>query len=110
MSTTIPSAPSSPRRNSRSTTYVAPCRLWAGPKTSPRRLWAIIMWPRTVTLYISNPVAKRFARRRGQLFHHVRQVVECALARDERVERRIPQQIERERHAPSHVPPRALRR
>src|SRR5437773_11569061 len=99
MSTTMPSASRVARRKVTSTTYVAPCRLWAGPKTSPRRLWAIIMWSRTVTLYISNPVAERVAGRRRQLFHHARQVVECALARDQRVERRVAQQIERERHA-----------
>ena len=35
MSTTMPLASSSGRRNSRSTTYVAPWRRWAGPKASP---------------------------------------------------------------------------
>ena len=32
-----------PPRNVASTTYVAPCRRCAGPNTSPRKLWAIIM-------------------------------------------------------------------
>src|SRR4051812_30531722 len=50
MSATIPSPSSSARRKVASTTYVAPCRRCAGPNTSPRRLWAIIMWSRTVTL------------------------------------------------------------
>jgi hypothetical protein len=38
------------RRKVASTTYVAPCRRCAGPNTSPRKLWAIIMWSRIVTL------------------------------------------------------------
>ena len=38
------------RRNVASTTYVAPWSRCAGPNTSPRRLWATIMWSRTVTL------------------------------------------------------------
>jgi len=50
MSTTMPSASSVARRKVASTTYVTPCRRCAGPNTSPRRLWAIIMWSRTVTL------------------------------------------------------------
>ena len=29
-------------------------RFGAGPNTSPRRLWAIIMWSRTVTLNIAH--------------------------------------------------------
>ena len=48
-------ASSARRRNVASTTYVAPCSRWAGPKTSPRRLCAIIMWSRTVTLNIASP-------------------------------------------------------
>ena len=50
MSTTMPSASRSARRNVASMTYVAPWSRWAGPNTSPRKLWAIIMWSRTVTL------------------------------------------------------------
>ena len=42
----------SARRKVASTTYVAPCSRCAGPNTSPRKLWAIIMWSRTVTLNI----------------------------------------------------------
>src|SRR5215217_6568971 len=50
MSTTMPSASRVARWKVASTTYVAPCSRCAGPNTSPRKLWAIIMWSRTVTL------------------------------------------------------------
>src|SRR3954451_20625347 len=99
MSTTIPSASTSTRRNVASTTKVAPCRRCAGPKTSPRKLWAIIMWSRTVTLNIGSallgvvlgvphPVAQTgqlAARQPGQ--HH-RHLGEFSPAGDERVEGR----------------------
>ena len=38
------------RRKVASTRKVAPCRRCAGPKTSPRKLWAIMRWSRTVML------------------------------------------------------------
>src|SRR5690348_7293113 len=43
MSTTILSAPRLSRMKATSTTKVAPCRRCAGPKTSPGKLWAIMM-------------------------------------------------------------------
>ena len=55
MSTTIPCSSSVAPRNVASTTNVAPCSRCAGPKTSPRRLWATIMWSRTVTLNTRPP-------------------------------------------------------
>src|SRR5579885_3098285 len=108
MSTTMPSASSSARRNSTSTTYVAPCSRWAGPNTSPRRLCAIMMWSRTVTLYITDPVAESVAA--GEHGHDLRQRVERALAADQRVERGIGQQRQRERHPAPAIPSRAVRR
>src|SRR5579864_7441519 len=105
MSTTTPSASSSARLSVASTTYVAPCSLRAGPNPSPRRLWAISMWSRTVTLNMSLSLAVRdrvaHGRQapRGQPGHHLRQRVEVRLAREQRVEGRIAQQLERERHA-----------
>src|ERR1051326_8279748 len=98
MSTTMPSRPSSGRRISTSTTYVAPCSRCAGPKTSPRKLCAIMKWPRTVTLYIPNPVAKGVACRCGETRHDARQLVERALACDERIERRVFQYVRLEEH------------
>src|SRR3954447_21631590 len=102
MSSTMPSASSSARRKVASTTNVAPCRRCAGPNTSPRRLWAINMWSRTVTLntalrpVVGDRVAERGQAPRGELRHGPGQLVEARLARDERVEGGIPQQVERE--------------
>src|SRR6187549_3441816 len=102
MSTTTPSGSRASRRKVASTTYVAPCRRCAGPNTSPRRLWAIIMWSRTVTLYTgSGPlVGDRVAERRqapcGEALHHARQLLEARLARDEHVEGGVAEQVERE--------------
>src|SRR5215210_1233107 len=112
MSTTIPSASSSERRKVASTTYVAPCRRCAGPKTSPRRLWAIIMWSRTVTLntplrpVVGDGVAERRQAPRGQARHDAGQLLEARLAGDEHVERGVAQQVEREGEP---VPRRAAR-
>src|SRR3954447_13031012 len=103
MSTTTPSASSSARRKVASTTNVAPWSRCAGPKTSPRRLWAIIMWSRTVTLNTRSRllVGDRVAERRqpavGQARHDLGQVLEARLAGEQHVERRIAQQVEGER-------------
>src|SRR5262245_49360844 len=98
MSTTIPSASSVARRNVASTTYVAPCSRCAGPNTSPRRLWAIIMWSRTVTLntrlrpFVGDRVAERRQGSRRQALHDARQLLEARLAGHEHVERGVAQQ------------------
>src|SRR5215475_13568065 len=103
MSTTTLSASSCARRKVASTTYVAPCRRCAGPKTSPRKLCAIIMWSRTVTLYtgsrsgIPNDVAQRGKRAGGQLGEDVGQLVEPGLSREDGVESLVPQQVQSER-------------
>src|SRR6478736_4068951 len=103
MSTTMPSASRSARRKVASMTYVAPWSRWAGPNTSPRKLWAIIMWSRTVTLNTGSPLAvgDRWAERRqapgGQPRHDVGQLVEARLTGEERVEGGVTQQFERER-------------
>src|SRR2546423_14600114 len=105
MSTTMPSSSRAARRNVASTTYVAPCSRWAGPNTSPRRLWAIITWSRTVTPntrsrpVVGDRVAERPQAAAGQARHDVRQLVEARLAGDERVERRVAQEVERDRQA-----------
>src|SRR3954470_17847030 len=105
MSTTMPSASRVARRNVASTTYVAPWSRCAGPNTSPRRLWAIIMWARTVKLNTRSPlvVGDRATQRRqragGQALHHAGQLVEARLGGDEHVERRILQEVEREGEA-----------
>src|ERR1044071_175094 len=105
MSTTMLSASSSARRKVASTTYVAPWSRCAGPKTSPRRLWAIIMWSRTVTLNIAlrpvvgDRVTERRQAPRGQPLHDAGQLVEARLTGDQGVEGGVAQQFERERQA-----------
>src|SRR3954453_4645381 len=102
MSKTMPSASRFSRRKVSSTTNVAPCRRWAWPKTSPRKLCATMMWSRTETLNTAlRPVVRdRVAERReasgSQALHHAGQLVEARFARDERVERGVAQQLERE--------------
>src|SRR5689334_21409612 len=113
MSTTMPSASRLVRRNVASTTKVAPCRRWAGPKTSPRKLCATMMWSRTVTLNtaLRLAVGDRVAERRqapgGQALHDAGQLVETRLARDEDVERRVAQQLERQGEPVAGRPARA---
>src|SRR4029453_8414469 len=100
MSMTIPSASSSARRKVTSTTKVAPCSRCAGPKTSPRKLCATMMWSRTVTLnpgslpvsgavvfgagafadVVGDEVAQRRQGARGQPGQHLGQLVEAGLA------------------------------
>src|SRR4051812_30106175 len=105
MSTTMPSASRSARRNVASTTNVAPCRRWAGPKTSPRKLCATMMWSRTVTLntalraVVGDRVAERRQASGGQALHDLRQLLEARLAGDEHVEGGVAQQVEREGQA-----------
>src|SRR3954466_14753055 len=103
MSTTTPAASRVARRKVASTTYVAPCRRCAGPNTSPRRLWAIIMWSRTVTLntalapVVRDRVTERRQAARGEPSHHVGKLAEGRLPGDERVEGGVAQQVEGER-------------
>src|SRR3954452_5902195 len=102
MSTTMPSASRSARRNVASTTKDAPCRRRAGPKTSPLKLCATMMWSRPVTLTTALPpvvrdrVAERGQASGGKALHDARQLLEARLARDEHVERRVAQPGERE--------------
>src|SRR5437762_10265438 len=105
MSTTSWSASSAARRNVASTTKVAPCSRCAGPKTSPRKLWAIIMWSRTVTLNTRSPcvigdqMAERGQLAGGEPGQNPGQLVEPGRARDQRVEDRVPQQVQGQREA-----------
>src|SRR3954470_4849698 len=102
MSTTMPSASRAVRRKVASTTKVAPCRRCAGPNTSPRKLCAIIMWSRMVTLntalrpVVGDGVAERRQASRGQTRHDAGQLVEARLAGDEHIEGGVAQQVERE--------------
>src|ERR1700712_1945499 len=106
MSTTMLSASRSARRNVASTTNVAPCRRCAGPKTSPEKLWATITWSRTVMLNtmsapsllaIGDTDAER--RRVSRDPRHLPcQVGERDLARHQRVEGGVGEQLQGQRH------------
>src|SRR3954470_3126861 len=106
MSTTMPSSLIAAQRNSTSTTKVAPCSRCAGPKTSPRKLCAIITWSRTVTLNmgllgsgrVDDAVAQAGHPARGDVGHHLGQLLELRGAGEQGVERRVAEQVERERH------------
>src|SRR5437763_15253951 len=105
MSTSRLSAPSSARRKVASPTHVAPCRRCAGPKTSPRKLWATIMWSRTVTLNtgslsaVGDEVAQRRKGTRGEPAEHLGELLEPGRAGDQRVEPGVAQQVQGERQA-----------
>src|ERR671913_1134134 len=105
MSTTMPSASSSGRRNVASTTKVAPCSCWAGPNTSPRKLWATIMWSRTVTLNnglplaVGNGVAQRPEAAVRQAPEGLREVVEGRAPGQQGVERRVLEEAQGEPEA-----------
>src|SRR4051794_31333015 len=103
MSTTMPSSSRSGRRKVASTTKVAPCSRCAGPNTSPCRLWATIMWSRTVTENTSGPpvgedVTQGAELPGRELRHHVGQLLEPGGPGEEYVESRVAQQLEGERH------------
>src|ERR1700712_5833493 len=103
MSTTMPSSSRSGRRKVASTTKVAPCSRCAGPNTSPVRVCATIMWSRTVTENISGPlVADQMTQRGelagGQLGHHVGELLEPRGPAQQRVEGRVAQELQCERH------------
>src|SRR6188508_3284173 len=110
MSTRMSSASSCGPRKVTSTTYVAPCSRCAGPNTSPSKLWAIIMWSRTVTLNIGLPVqwwrsggsvgdrvADGRQRAVGETGQHVRQLLEPRLPGEQGVERRVAEEVDGER-------------
>src|SRR5687768_13217494 len=110
------------RRNSQSTMKVAPCSACAGPNTSPLKLCAIMMCSRTPTLNmplppsarlgprIDDPDAKRITRLGQERRQRPGQGGEGELVRDERVERRVPQQVQRRLEPAPVGPARSHRR
>src|ERR1700751_3783435 len=113
MSTTMPWASSSSARNATRMTNVAPCTFWAGPKTSPGKEWAIMIWSETSTAYTGIPLSSvRFIGRRvaDQRADHVRvgtenrgqlprQLLERHGGREQRIERRLVEERKRRREA-----------
>src|SRR5690349_120871 len=112
MSTTMLSSSSSGRRKVASTTKVAPCSFCAGPKTSPEKLCAIMMWSRTVTLnksslhWVVDEVTEGRKATVRKPRQHLGQLAEIRPARDQRLEGGIAQQVERERQ-PLRIAPAA---
>src|ERR687897_757786 len=102
---TIRSASRDGARKVASTTYVAPCSRWAGPKTSPRRVWATIMWSRTVTLNnglplaVGDGVAQRPEAAVRQAPEGLREVVEGRAPGQQGVERRVLEEVQSEPEA-----------
>src|SRR3954468_23232026 len=115
MSTTMPSSSRSGRRKVASTTKVAPCSRWAGPNTSPRKLCATIMWSRTVTentsgtSVVGDRVAQGGELARGELRHHVGQLLEPGGAGEQHVVRRVAEQLEGQGHPLVRGTPAAAR-
>src|SRR5918998_6633520 len=99
MSTTMLSSSSSGRRNVASTTMVAPCSFCAGPKTSPEKLCAIMMWSRTVTLnkpslsFVVHQVTQGRELATRQTRHDLGQLAECRPPGDQCAEPVIVQEI-----------------
>src|SRR5260370_564357 len=104
MSMTTPFGSSVSARKAASITKVAPCSAWAGPNISPRNEWAIMMRSRTSTAYIAG--TSGVGRVVDQLAQHTavggedvrqarRQVGEGNGRRQQRVEPRIGEQVER---------------
>ena len=62
------------------------------------------------SLLVPNAVTKRVPRLLAKPRHDVGQILERALIGDQRVEPRVPQQVQRQRHASSVGPPRCLQR
>src|SRR5215475_5611796 len=105
------SGPSSRRKKATSTTKVAPWSFCAGPKTSPGRLWAIMMWSRTSTAYMGRTsragIVDKRERRAGaakDVRQRLRQHLEGRLRLQQDIEPGIGGECQREREAPPVVP------
>src|ERR1700722_6444490 len=118
MSITTPLRSSASARNAASITNVAPCSAWAGPNISPVNEWAIITWSRTSTAYIGTSIGWRIvdalaqdeALGRENLTYAQRQLYERDRRRDEHIEPRVGEQLERGCEPPLMCPARPVRR
>src|SRR5215831_1437215 len=117
MSMTTPFGSSVSARNAASITKVAPCSAWAGPNISPRNEWAIMMRSRTSTANMATSILRRIidqlaqdrARRRQDFWHAHRQLDERDRGREQRVEPRVGEQVERGRDPAPMRPARPVR-
>src|SRR5215469_16138347 len=106
------SSPSSRRKKATSTTKVAPWSFCAGPKTSPGRLWAIMMWSRTSTACMGTSrigIADQMEQRAGppeDPRQRLRQRREGRFLLQQNVEPRVGAEIEGKRQPPAIVPAR----
>src|SRR5436305_13788607 len=100
MSTTMPFASSFSDMNATATVKVAPCSACAGPKTSPLKEWAIMMWSDTSTAYtqgsllVTDELAENAARRVENVGQCLRQIAERDRWRKQRIEGRIVEQAQ----------------
>src|SRR6516162_10603565 len=106
------SSPSSCRKKATSTTKVAPWSFCAGPKTSPGRLWAIMMWSRTSTacmgtsrIGIADQVEQR-ARPPEAPRQRFRQRREGRFLLQQDIEPRVGAEFEGKGQAPATIPAR----
>src|ERR1043165_2731684 len=106
MSTTMPLGSSFSAMKATATVKVAPCSAWAGPKTSPLNEWAIMMWSDTSTAYtvapsgIADELAQHAALGVEDLGKLRRQVAKRHWRRNQGIQRRVLQQIERRGQSP----------
>src|SRR5438045_7751981 len=98
MSTTMPLGSSFSDMKATATVNVAPCSACAGPKTSPLKEWAIMMWSDTSTAYtdaplgITDELAENAARRIEDVGQLLRQLGESNRWRNQRIEHGIVKQ------------------
>src|ERR1019366_728059 len=122
MSMTIPFGSSRSAMKAARTTKVAPWSCWAGPNTAPRKEWAIMIWSETSTANtgtsrsiglrgarIADQRAARVGLRAENLRQSLRQALERHRRRQQAVEHRIGQEIERRRQAPRPAPAQPVR-
>src|SRR5690242_14190686 len=114
MSITMPFSSSVSAMKAASTTKVAPCSSWAGPKTAPRKEWAIMMWSRTSTantggLRIVDDLAKNGTARREHRRQSLRQIGEGDCGLQQHVESIVSQQADRVLQPPAMRPFAAMR-
>src|SRR4051794_14798960 len=118
ISTTMPFGSSFSDMKATATVNVAPCSACAGPKTSPLNEWAIMMWSDTSTAYTATPrgsdgiadeLAQRAARGMQDIRQPGRQVAQPDSRRQQGVQHRIVQEVERGGKTAAIVPTRPVR-